>query len=391
MHAYAADDPLFVAMNARAQRESHGKLAGFCVGCHAPMALREGRTVDGLNLSSLPSKLRGVTCFFCHSVDQVTGSHDAALSLGTDGVIRGEIVDPIPNGGHASTYSVAADRGHVESATMCGACHDVQTPGGVDVERTFAEWSTTVFAHDAGRQRTCGNCHMAETGGPAASIPGAPQRRVHDHALVGLDIPMTPWPGGDGARSVVQSKLDPALDARLCVTAAGSVDVTLTNTRVGHAWPSGAAHDRRAWVEVVGYAGGDVVFQSGVVGSGVDVTSLADPSLLLLRESLFDARGGPVLFSWQASTSRSSTLPPTVTLDPGNPGYEHAVSRHYAAPATVDRVTMRVLVTPVGLDVVDALVATGDLDPSFRAMIPVYALASTALEWTADRGFACLP
>src|SRR5438309_2212696 len=31
MHAYASDDPVFVAMNARGQRETKGALGNFCV------------------------------------------------------------------------------------------------------------------------------------------------------------------------------------------------------------------------------------------------------------------------------------------------------------------------------------------------------------------------
>ncbi|MFS8068718.1 MAG: multiheme c-type cytochrome, partial [Byssovorax sp.] len=33
MHAYAAEDPVFVAMNARGQRETNGALGDFCVKC----------------------------------------------------------------------------------------------------------------------------------------------------------------------------------------------------------------------------------------------------------------------------------------------------------------------------------------------------------------------
>lgn len=50
MHAYAAEDPVFLAMNARGQRETQGALGSFCVQCHAPMAVRTGATTDGLNL-----------------------------------------------------------------------------------------------------------------------------------------------------------------------------------------------------------------------------------------------------------------------------------------------------------------------------------------------------
>src|SRR5512139_748991 len=44
MHAYAAEDPVFVAMNARGQRETQGKLGTFCLACHAPMAVALGLT-----------------------------------------------------------------------------------------------------------------------------------------------------------------------------------------------------------------------------------------------------------------------------------------------------------------------------------------------------------
>src|SRR5262245_46081180 len=74
MHAYASEDPIFLAMNRRGQRE--GAIGEFCVKCHAPMAVAEGATRDGLNLAELPRKLRGVTCYFCHTVDSVDGTHN---------------------------------------------------------------------------------------------------------------------------------------------------------------------------------------------------------------------------------------------------------------------------------------------------------------------------
>jgi hypothetical protein len=52
---------------------------------------------------------------------------------------------------------------------------------------------------------------------------------------------------------------------------------------------------------------------------------------------------------------------------------------------------MRVRVTPIAPEVLDALVSSGDLDRSVRANVPVLSLGATQLEWTADRGYACLP
>ena len=54
MHAYASEDPVFIALNQRGQRETGGELGDFCVQCHAPVAQRLGLTSDGLNLSALP-------------------------------------------------------------------------------------------------------------------------------------------------------------------------------------------------------------------------------------------------------------------------------------------------------------------------------------------------
>src|SRR5207245_2330902 len=50
MHAYASDDPVFLAMNKRGQRETSGMLGDFCAKCHAPLALALGATKDGTDL-----------------------------------------------------------------------------------------------------------------------------------------------------------------------------------------------------------------------------------------------------------------------------------------------------------------------------------------------------
>jgi len=47
-----------------------------------------------------------------------------------------------------------------------------------------------------------------------------------------------------------------------------------------------------------------------------------------------------------------------------------------------DRVTMRVRVVPIGFDVLDDLVQSGDLDPGVQAQIPEYTLAGSSVTWT---------
>ena len=56
MHAYAAEDPVFLAMNRRGQEATHGELGSLCVNCHAPLAVRLGLTTDGSDLASVRMK-----------------------------------------------------------------------------------------------------------------------------------------------------------------------------------------------------------------------------------------------------------------------------------------------------------------------------------------------
>jgi hypothetical protein len=105
MHAYAARDPVFLAMNKRGQRETHGKLGDFCIKCHAPMAALDKRSRDGLNLEQLPDERRGVSCYFCHNVTGIEGDHNAMLHLANDSTMRGPIRDPHDPYVHRAEFS----------------------------------------------------------------------------------------------------------------------------------------------------------------------------------------------------------------------------------------------------------------------------------------------
>ncbi|MGO9000128.1 MAG: multiheme c-type cytochrome [Polyangiaceae bacterium] len=399
MHAHAADDPLFVAMNKRAQRETGGAIGNLCVRCHAPVAVATGATTNGLDLPQLPAAVQGVTCYFCHSVDAVNGASDNPLHLASDGVFRAGIADPVSTPAHASAYSPLHDRDVATSAPLCGACHDVALTNGLAIEQTFVEWGSSVYAQ-TGSLVTCGKCHMAGTQGVAASPPNVvPMRTVHDHSVAAVDLALDS-PDAATQAALTQAMLDPALTATLCVnpSANGSngntVTVTLDDSVVGHDFPSGAVHDRRAWVELVASAGGAIVFESGVVPNDqTSVQSIGDPNLWLLDEALFDASQSPVLFMWEAASAVNVSLPVALTNDPTSPLFDHAVTRGYPVPAGVDHVKMRVRLAPVALEVVASLVASGDLDPSYEAKLPVYTLAGTVLEWTAASADAggCVP
>jgi hypothetical protein len=395
MHAYASDDPVFRAMNKRGQRETNGALGNFCVNCHAPMAVREGATTDGLNLDSVDPKLKGVTCYFCHSVDQVNGAHNDPLHLADDLVMRAAISDPFANNAHASDYSKLLDRNTLDSATLCGSCHDIVTNPGAAIERTFSEWQGSAYSH-APTGTTCGQCHMDQSPQQVAvaQVPNSPLRRIHSHAMPGVDVALTSFANTATQLQLVQSFLDTTLQSALCVEPLGNdtlISTVLDNVAAGHGWPSGSAQDRRAWVEVEAYdADGGIFYQSGVVPDGGSPITSSDPDLWLLRDCMFDGSGSQVQMFWQAASAEGDELPAQATFDPSDRRYYQThIQRFWPGTGrslgrVPDHVTMRVQLQPIGLDVLDDLISSGDLDSSLRAMMPTFTVGAqnVALTWT---------
>jgi hypothetical protein len=410
MHAQASSDPVFLAMNARGQRETQGALGAFCIQCHAPMAVRDGLTPDGLNIETLPSQYQGITCFFCHSVSSVHGSDNAPLDLASDLVMRGEFSDPIASAAHASSYSSLHDARDLASASMCGSCHDVVVPRtDAGIERTFYEWAHSAFNGPGGA--TCASCHMTPSAvpRPIADVPGAPARIGRAHDFPAVDVSLDPSsPNAASEQSAVELALaNGALQGALCVTApspGGSIRVILDAVGVGHKWPSGAAQDRRAWTEVIAYLAGAVIYQSGVVVDGGTPTSVkGDPDLWLLRDCMSDAQGHLVNQFWQAASTEGNELPALATFSSTDPRFyqTHIVQRFPRDGSKLaqmpDRVTLRLRLQPVGIDVLQDLVGTGDLDAGVIAAMPTFdvALAGPTLpaqiDWTPQAALLSYP
>lgn len=392
MHAYAADDPVFLAMNRRGQAATGGALGDFCVKCHAPLAVQLGLTTDGLNLAEVPQWAKGIGCYLCHNVSDVQGTHNNPLVLAMDQTMRGGFRDPVRNSAHRSAYSPLVDADAQDSSKMCGACHDIVTPRGVHLERTFAEWQTTIFADPNPRQHlSCGQCHMISNTDVIAEDPDAPVKLRpfgrREHMFPGVDTALTSWPERAAQRAAIERDLSATVQAKLCVlpTNGGEITVRLDAVGVGHAWPSGAAHDRRAWVEVIAYdADGVQLFSSGVVPDDKDPEEIGDPYLFGLWDRTYDERGQPAKFFWEVARVDSVLLRPTVTLDRFDPRYDHSTTKTYPLGAVrplVAKVTMRVLIRPLPVRLLDALAADG-LPSSVKAELPTLELRGTRLEWT---------
>jgi hypothetical protein len=365
------------------QRETNGALGNFCVQCHAPVAVRAGLTKDGLNLAELEPKMLGVTCYFCDNAEFLSGDlHNNPLVLANDGVMRGGFENPVANTAHEARYSTSIDHNHDSSAIFCGSCHDIVNPQGANIERTFAEWKKShVTLED---RKNCGACHMAERTGLAAQAPNVLVRKVHDHSMPGVDLALTPFPGMVEQRRGVQKLLDDAISAKLCVTpetpAGVHVEVTLRSEKIGHSFPSGSAQDRRAWVELEGVRGGAVAFVSGQVPDRKAISATPDPQIMLLRDYHFDGAGKETALFWQTVRYQNVQLP--VATSSTSPDSERSVGHVYTFPGAMpDSVKMRVRIRPVDFDLIDELVASGDLDAAVADGLLTITLASTTLTW----------
>jgi len=388
MHAYASEDPVFRAMNQRAQRETNGALGNFCVKCHAPVAVHEEMTTDGLNLDTLPPQVKGVTCYFCHAAESVEGTHNNPLALAQDDSFYGPFDKPVSGTPHKAIYSRLLDSATLESAAMCGSCHDIQNMQGAQVERTFHEWQTTLFSTMPGGQG-CADCHMKVSSGPASNVSDK-VRKLHAHDFPAVDVPVTAFPEADSQRAQAQALLDQVIQPTLCVdNISNSLTLTLENVTAGHSFPSGATPDRRAWIELTAYAQGEVIYSSGT-DSAKPLEDSADPDLWLMRDCLFDDAGKELRMFWQASAiGMDSAVPGSVIqnlMDPTSFNKSHPKKRYPdsgALPKTPDHVTVKVHLQAIGDDVLQDLVQTGDLDSTIPPLVARYTLGgAAALDWT---------
>lgn len=388
MHAYASDDPVFVAMNKRGQKDTGGKLGDFCLRCHAPMALALG-TATGATFdpATLDPTTRGVTCFFCHNVASITDTHNNGLQLAMDQTMRGGVGDPVKSPAHFSKYDPLTDS-DTNNSELCGACHDIvvpqdinNVPNGVAVERTFAEWQGTFFATEPGAQFhfTCGSCHMISKTDVIADAPGLNVKSrangFHEHAWPAIDQALTPFPETATQAMLIDRDLAPAVRVigpfnsitkkqfgGICLDPPGRLKIRIDSIGTGHAWPSGASQDRRAWLEVIAKdVDGNVVFQKGVTPDGmdpVDTPGLINVDTFGLWDRVKKVDNTPAHFFWEIGTVQSQLL-----KIPAVRGEDHSYTAEWDVPSSnlVTHIETRLLIRPVAFEVLNDLVAGGEL------------------------------
>jgi len=265
MKANAGRDPLFWAALDVANNDIPG-VGDFCLKCHAPLGWYKGNvvktnglggaTIDGANGCELDAgfdtgytsahgnsnDFGGVTCHFCHRVDELGPSGEPQIIENGSVWLDDEVC---PSGGgepcrkgpydaqdyadggtpalHAWEYS-----GFIQSSEFCGSCHNVSSPtiddgsqlviakklwdNGVEtnlampIERTYSEWKNSAFADLIFRDSlddafngdfpvitqgdTCQGCHMPQSDSIDAracsyDMPGRRAANLRTHQFAG--------------------------------------------------------------------------------------------------------------------------------------------------------------------------------------------------------------
>jgi hypothetical protein len=304
----------------------------------------------------------------------------------------------------------------VNQSEICGSCHDVVTPRGVKLERTYEEWQTTFFSQpnptpDMQIHLTCGACHMPSSDGVIAEAPGLSVKShtggFHEHLWPAIDQGLTALPGADTLAAGIKRDLDPAVSiigptvfatnlnyGGICLDQPGILSVRMDSIGTAHDWPTGAAQDRRAWLEVVAYdVNNQVVFHSGTLPDGtplpdgMDPEQLGDPNLDELWDHAVKDDGSPAHMFWDIAQTTPNLLKPPVTLDKNSPQFDHSSTKPFNVAgvfASIDHITARIRIRPLSYGLIADLVGSGDLAATAVTTLPTLDILGTQHTWQAD-------
>jgi nitrate/TMAO reductase-like tetraheme cytochrome c subunit len=281
MHAYAAHSPVFDAMAQKAFRDTSGEVGTFCTSCHSPIGAIQGE--DGTVTSDERSEIskNSVSCEVCHSaVDHSNPVGNLSLKL----TATGEVTGPYSSDFTEGHESVQSD--FVQSAELCGSCHDVFNYPGLRIEEAYTEYTTSP-AKDMGL--SCQDCHMGSVPGvpsdrsvgPIAQVAGKtyPDRLLSSHRFIGPDYSLLdgfPYPDDPERSQIAQEEMFSQITVLLknavelgdvVLDRSGTepvLKVTMQSLTTGHNVPTGFTSERQLWLDVViTNVAGTILFSSG--------------------------------------------------------------------------------------------------------------------------------
>ena len=311
-HRYSAMDPAFQAVQKVMGKQNGPESTRYCGGCHDPISLFSGtKNIFREDLTGLTGYQEGVSCIVCHGIKQtdIKGNANYVISQPERYMFELE---------NADSYRFFRDFliraypwHHVESLQhrmfkspeFCAACHkqfidqEVNKVGWVQLQNQYDNWRKSRWNHPGDPTQTieCRECHMPlnKSTDPASGDDLDYNRtsddglhRSHRFLAANQFIPkILNLPGADEQTALtekwLQGKIEipeiaakwrpgPAIPIELSVpekVVPGQevkVDVTITNNKVGHDFPTGPLDIIQAWVELkVKDQDGHEIFVSG--------------------------------------------------------------------------------------------------------------------------------
>jgi hypothetical protein len=311
-HRYAAMDPAFQKVQAVMAEQNGAESTRYCGGCHDPISLFSGtKNVFTPELTGLTGYQEGVSCVACHAIKETDVQGNANYLITQPQRYMFELEQ-----GRAarliSEFLIRAyPRYHVEtlqhklfkSPEFCAACHkqfideEINKVGWVQLQNQFDNWRKSRWNTPGDPEKTieCRECHMPledskdPSRGDDLDYNRTPRDNRHrSHRFLGanqfmpaaLELPGAAehsalterWLRGEIEIPEIAAKWrkGPAVPIELVVPeTAGpgeqvTMQVVITNNKVGHDFPTGPLDIIQSWVEVrVVDQDGNVVYESG--------------------------------------------------------------------------------------------------------------------------------
>lgn len=342
-HRLAAADPTYVTNISLLAKKKGIAATRYCEGCHAPVALLSGELTDGGNhggIKNTPANHEGVGCVSCHRatkavhLDGVASYHfepqKPYLFDNSNNALLSTINHLLINS-HTRPHKDDMAQSFTKEPASCATCHsqfmdkDMNDWGWVKMQDEYRAWLNSPFSKQGdptfGGQEAqrCQDCHMplVKAKDPSANRDGM----VRSHRFAAANT-MLPFLNGDKEQlqetirflqsnkmhiSIEEPNREDATQSALNIQESlrqhsetpfyfylnekAKINVSVSNTGVGHNFPGGTTDINQAWVAIdVFDATGKKVFQSG----GINENEILDPKSHIYQSIPIDRSGNHV-------------------------------------------------------------------------------------------------
>ena len=313
-HRYSAMDPAFRKVQHAMAVEKGPESTRYCGGCHDPISLFSGsKNLDDKTLTNPIGLDEGISCVTCHSITKVDVKGNAEYQIsrhqpymfeekkGTTAKVLSDFLIRAYPKHHLESFQ----RTMLKTPEFCGSCHkqfidkQVNGVGWVQLQNQYDNWRKSHWniPHQPFKTIECRECHMPlmatydPGNGDSLDYNRTPNDHKHrSHRFLGgnqimptlLNLPdgkeqselVEKWLKGEIQIPEIEDKWHngPVIPVQVHVPVSihpgqtVPVDVTVTNNKAGHNFPTGPLDLIQAWIELtVKDRQGNVVYSSGVL------------------------------------------------------------------------------------------------------------------------------